>query len=449
MEWSGVVHPGKIIVKRDERQRRELTDIDDLAESIARRGQIQPVVVTRDMVLIAGERRLSAFHWLLKHRPEVNWQIKFVFSDEVDPIELKAIEFEENFKRKDLTWQDNCMAVLQYHELRKEQNEGWTLEKTGQSIGVSHAEIQRRCEVALALREGNPLVLEAPKLSTAVGIVTRQNERKAAAEVSQIMSFAAGKAAPKPATPPADGAPVSVEDEVLATLASSTGTGFILNEDFQYWAAHYDGPRFNLIHCDFPYGVGMHKSDQGSGDAHGTYEDTPEIYWALVDTLLNHLDNFCEASAHLIFWFSMDFYHETLEALSSKFVVNPFPLIWHKTDNSGILPDANRGPRRTYETAFLASRGDRKIVRAVSNVVGSPIQRGRHMSEKPQAVLGHFFRMLVDEHSAVLDPTAGSGSAIRAAVTAGASRYLGLEINTEFAEHADEVLAAHLEEING
>ena len=55
--------------------------------------------------------------------------------------------------------------------------------------------------------------------------------------------------------------------------------------------------------------------------------------------------------------------------------------------------------------------------------------------------------MLVDEHSAVLDPTAGSGSAIRAAATAGAARYLGLEINPDFASAADEALNAHLKEL--
>lgn len=68
------------------------------------------------------------------------------------------------------------------------------------------------------------------------------------------------------------------------------------------------------------------------------------------------------------------------------------------------------------------------------------------MSEKPQAVLNHFLRMVVDEHSAVLDPTAGSGSAIRAAITSGATRYLGLEINSEFANTADETLKRFLEE---
>jgi DNA modification methylase len=54
--------------------------------------------------------------------------------------------------------------------------------------------------------------------------------------------------------------------------------------------------------------------------------------------------------------------------------------------------------------------------------------------------------MVVDEHSAVLDPTCGSGSAIRAAANAGAGRFLGLEINPEFAQLADEALSDFLKE---
>lgn len=430
--FAGLVACEDIIIKRDERQRREI-QTDDLEASFIARGQIQPIVITRDLTLIAGERRLTT---ALK----LKWtHIKAVFSDEIDPGELQALELEENIKRLDLPWKDLCNAILRFHEYRVSSDESWTAKATAASLGLSEATISDRLSVARELRRGNKLVAEAPKLSTAAGIVKRASERRVAAETSQLLSMAAAPR-PLPTTPE------EVNDRAILDALEASGTGYILNEDFAVWASEYSGPKFNLIHCDFPYGVGMHKSDQGSGDSYGTYEDTPEIYWSLVDTLLNNLDNFCEESAHLIFWFSMDYYTETYERLSSRFDVNKFPLIWNKTDNSGILPDPNRGPRRTYETAFFASRGDRKIVRAVSNHVGSPIQRGKHMSEKPQSVLGHFFRMVVDEHSAVLDPTAGSGSAIRAAVTAGASRYLGLEINTEFADAADETLKHFLEE---
>lgn len=441
--WSALLHPNKIVVKRDDRQRRELTGIEELADSILRRGQLQPIVIQRDTnILIAGERRLTAIKLLMEKHPERHFHVKVVYSDEIDEGELQALELEENVKRIDLPWQDNCRAILRYHEYRSASEVTWSIAKTAAALGIDGSEIGKRLEVARELLKGNKLVTEAPRISTAKNIVQRQGERKAAAETSELLSMVSTK-------------PSSAVTKV-AEVPVTTGTGYILNLDFLDWASTYTGPKFNLIHCDFPYGVGMHKSDQGSGASYGTYEDTPEIYWALVKGLLDHGDRFIEDSAHLLFWFSMDYYEETRIRLASTtrsdgsvqanpWKVNPFPLIWHKTDGRGILPDPKRGPRRIYETAFLASRGDRPIVRSTGNAVGSPIQPGRHMSEKPQTVLGHFFRMLVDEHSSVLDPTCGSGSAIRAAVTAGASRYLGIELNKEFADHADESLRQHLD----
>lgn len=427
-KWSDLLHPNKIVVNRDSRQRRELTGIEELAASIKRRGQLQPIVVTRGTLeLVAGERRLTAIRHLAATDKERHYHVKVVYSDEVDPAELQALELEENIKRIDLPWKDNCLAIEAYHKLQIARDPKWTASRTAEELGIDAGEISKRLAVAKELKTGNSLVAQAPKLSIAKGIVQRQTERREAAEVSQLTSL------------------ITVPETVVSGAERpSAGTGYILNENFHDWASSYTGPKFNLIHCDFPYGVGMHKSEQSSGDAHGVYEDTSEIYWQLVDTLLNHLDRFADDSAHLVFWFSMDYYQLTLEKLSTRFQVNPFPLIWFKSDGLGIIPDANRGPRRIYETAFLASRGDRKIVRPVANAIDSPLQKGRHMSEKPQRVLLHFFRMLVDETSSVLDPTCGSGSAIRAASTSNAGRFLGLELNTEFAKHADEVLAQHL-----
>lgn len=445
LAWSAELDPLQINIIRDERQRRELTNIDELAASIAARGQLQPIVIQRGTLnLIAGERRLTAIRKLNSANPNDTIRVRVVYSDEVDPGELQALEWEENVKRVDLPWKDNCSAIASYHRYRLGKEPKWSQADTAKALGISASEVSERLAVADALAKGDKLVTEAPKLSTAKGIVKRQTERREAAETSQLVQMVS-----KPVAAAVHGTPDSPAPE---PAPEDNSTGFILNADFLEWAPNYTGQKFNFIHCDFPYGVGMHKSDQGSGDAYGTYEDTPEIYFKLLNGFMDHLDRFCEESAHLVFWFSMDYYDLTWRTLQSRinpsgedrgfevWKVNKFPLIWHKSDGSGIIPDSNRGPRRTYETAFLASRGDRKIVKPVSNSVGAPIQRGRHMSEKPQAVLAHFYRMLVDSHTRILDPTCGSGSAIRAAVAAGASGYLGLEINPTFAKHADEAL---------
>jgi DNA modification methylase len=59
------------------------------------------------------------------------------------------------------------------------------------------------------------------------------------------------------------------------------------------------------------------------------------------------------------------------------------------------------------------------------------------MSIKPEPVLREFFRMFVDEFTTMLDPTCGSGTALRAAEGLGAKRVLGIEIDKEFVDRAN------------
>ncbi len=401
----------EITVLREVRQRRELPEIEELAESISRLGLINPITVTKEKILVAGERRLTACKSL-------GWtHIPVHFAEESSDETVRAIELEENIKRVDLPWQDRARAIQEYHELQASEEKAWTMEDTAAAIGVSKVEVSRQITVAKEL--SNPRIAEAPKFSVAYGIVSRNNERKDTQQLEQLKS-------------------------VISAPAAAERPRSIINADFREWAQTYSGPKFNLIHCDFPYGINMERSDQGSGAAHGAYDDSPEIYWALLQSLADNLDRIATPSCHLVFWFSMKYYQSTIEFLESNtdFTIEPFPLIWMKTDNVGILPDPQRGPRRIYETALLGRRGDRKVVQAVANAYGAPSVRERHMSEKPEPMLRHFFRMLVDENSLVLDPTCGSGSAIRAAESLHAKHVLGLEINPEFADRANAALEA-------
>ena len=138
-----------------------------------------------------------------------------------------------------------------------------------------------------------------------------------------------------------------------------------------------------------------------------------------------------------MFWFSMHYYQWTLDYINqnSGFELDPFPLIWVKSDK-GVLPEPH-GARRMYETCFYGSRGDRKIVRPVWNYFQGPTDRKDHMSTKPEDMLRHFFRMFVDEFTYMLDPTCGSGTALRAAEGLGAKFVQGVEINEEYAKRAD------------
>lgn len=397
-----------IIINRAERQRKEIPNVEVLADSLRRLGLIHPIVITRDSVLVAGERRLAAATLL-------GWTtINCQFLDELDPTFAHAIELEENIKREALPWQDECRAVAEYHALRQAEEPAWSQEQTAEALGLTQASISQKLSVARELRAGNKMVAEAPRYSTAHRMIARAESRKD------------------------DAALLALSPKSKAAVEPDS----ILNADFNKWAPTYDGPKFNFLHCDFPYGINADKFNQGAAASHGGYADDEGTYWALLQTLAENQDRLCAESCHIMFWFSMHFYTETKAffAEHTDFKIDPFPLIWMKSDNVGILPDPERGPRRLYESCLFGSRGDRKIVRAASNAVFAPSQRDEHMSIKPEEMLIKFFGMFVDSSTNLLDPTCGSGGALRAAERLSAACVTGLEKDPDFAERANLAL---------
>jgi ParB/RepB/Spo0J family partition protein len=417
----------QITVIRAERQRRK-ADPGDLIDSIKRLGILNPLILRRDGTLVAGERRFEAAKALGLA------QVPVRFFEDLDPITAKIIELEENLKRADLPWQDQCRAIAELHRLHGEKTPGWTQSRTAKSIGLEDPTVTMYLRVFESLAD--PLVAQATGMRVAYNILTRIDDRKAGDAISEIMEAGSDFWETEPTAPSATASnplePPSAEPEPSVLLAN-----------FLEWAPTYSGPKFNLIHCDFPYGSGAFSGPQSGKDKWEAYSDSPQLYWQLIVCLGQNLDKVMAHEGHLVFWFSMEHYTETLRVFAKvapSLAFNIFPLVWLKSDNVGVLPDPRRGPRRIYETAFLASREDRPIIRAVSNAYAAPTNKDHHPSTKPEPVLKHFFAMLVDDQTTLLDPTCGAGSALRAAECLGAKRVLGLEINEEYASIAQSTL---------
>jgi ParB-like chromosome segregation protein Spo0J len=86
-------------IKFGQRHRKDMGDLKALAASINTLGLLQPIVVTRDNVLVAGERRLRAV------AIELDWQtIPAYVTDRLDDaLLLLQAERDENTCRKDFT----------------------------------------------------------------------------------------------------------------------------------------------------------------------------------------------------------------------------------------------------------------------------------------------------------------------------------------------------------
>jgi ParB family chromosome partitioning protein len=99
-----------ILVRK--RIRRDLGDIEALAESLKHYGQISPILITSKNVLIAGHRRLEA-------AKNLGWRtINAVISDSSGELARLELEVEENIQRRDFTPEETAEATRKLYRLR-------------------------------------------------------------------------------------------------------------------------------------------------------------------------------------------------------------------------------------------------------------------------------------------------------------------------------------------
>lgn len=451
------------------RQRKKAEPDDALLDSIRDKGLINPILIREDGMLVAGERRWRA------HQKLGIGSIRATIRERLSPILAYQLELLENIARKQLTWQEEAEAVGRYHAMKLIIYPAWTQRGTGTDLGYSDAQMSRLLAVADALAAGDTEVLGCPTLQGAVNLLTGRAERARVAAQSRNLSFGESIAEALPPILPANAtkedktnallAALDLGDSIdeLTTQAAADPLALInegklaaaaleadrkkeivhdlvLNADFLEWADAYTGPKFDVIHFDPPYGKGYRGSNTrktGRASINPVYLDDPDIFFELVDGLIAFTDKLAFPAAHLLMWFDMEYYAWIVDrfAKSDWRLVQPHPLIWTK-GYQGVAADTKRRPRHCYETALLFSRGDRKIVKLDKDHFDAQVDEKLHLNQKPRGMLQHFLRLVVDEHTAVLDPTCGSGSALVAAQDLGAHRVLGVELDESNAEVA-------------
>ncbi len=433
------------IIERENSQRTKPAGVEQLADSIKRIGLLHPIIIDEQLRLVAGGNRLAAYRLLGATDPAYA-AIPTTQRADLSNEERRAIELEENIKRTDLDWKDETKAIVELDLILQDAHDEWTVDQRASYVGLSTSHYQKYLVVGRAVIAGHERVLTAGAISPAYNIIEKERARTQDNVMNTLYEELGQQAAEKELPLEVDILDLNVGKKVPQRIPSipvkAKPARVISQGNFSEWAPIYTGPKFNLIHCDFPYGIDHGNSDQGGATSGwDAYEDGEDIYWHLVETLLNHRENFMLPSCHILFWFHMKFYQKTIDCfnrLAPEMEVDYFPLIWHKTDNKGIIRNAKHTARHVYETAFLITRGERQIIKAVGDAYGAPTRKSdaSHISEKPVPVLRHFMQLCVDGFSEVLDPTAGGGSALRAAHSMGAKRVQGIELNSEYADGA-------------
>lgn len=105
-----------------DRIRKEVNNIESLANDISQRGLLQPIgIVPESKTLVWGYRRMCAHkHLGLEY---IDW----VDAKDVPEDELAEMEYAENHERENFTWQEECLGILRIFRLRKRRGalEGW------------------------------------------------------------------------------------------------------------------------------------------------------------------------------------------------------------------------------------------------------------------------------------------------------------------------------------
>jgi len=468
-----VLFPTADIIIPEERQRKAAEPDDSLIASIESRGLLNPIIIHGNGELVAGERRLRA-HMKMKRT-----HIPARIFEGLSHIEKFEVELQENLARKQLTWQEEVRAIGQYHEMKlhlNSQNGGsWTQMGTSTALGISQGHLSMILAVARDISDES--VATCPTLKGAFNLISARADRARIAAQSRGIGVAETTAALIPALPVG----ATKEERTAALMAGIKNVNMaaetvddldknikaieqgrvaaaaleaqrkleivgdlVVHADFLEWAETYEGPKFDVLHVDFPYGKGYSGArTRRTGKEHicPVYNDNPDIYLGLVEGFLALQDRIAFPAAHCLFWFDMSYYQWTIDQFEAAgwTLTQPFPFIWAK-GYQGIASDVKRRPRHVYETCLLFSRGDRKIVKLDKGVIDVPVDEKLHLNQKPIAMLKHLLGMYVDDHTAVLDPTCGSGSAIAAARLLGAARVLGVELDSNNADVARLIL---------
>lgn len=446
-----LINPKDITIPLD-RQRGEIDEesIDSLANSILRIGQIHPIIVREvdvGLELVVGETRLRA---CLKLEREVEVSLKTPTD-----LESKVMELEENVKRSDLEWRREVKAYGDLHSLYSTLHENWSVEKTAECLSVK----DRWVYVVLTVFKhlSNSALNDCSGIKHAYSVLQTIANRQAVQLVGSIADVGFGlfnppaPILPTPETsPPRNLTPgfldlsINNPPELPIREVENTPNERVPTEDrksnpiiaanFIDWIAGYSGPKFNLIHVDFPYDVQWDSYAFSASGAKDLDYKGSGTYWQLLGALTANLDKIASYQSHIMFWFSMEHYQDTLNQLEAAglFVVRK-PLIWFKSDNTGIIPGGGIYPRNVYETAFLCSRGKRPVSKGLANVYSAPTPSNPiHPSQKSEPMLRHFFSMLVDDTTDFFDPTCGSGAALLAADSLGARSVFGLDLDESY-----------------
>ena len=403
-----------------ERQRKEFDDgfLDGLAQSMATIGQIQPVVVTRDMRLVCGHNRLKA--------AALNgWtEVEAKFEDELSELDRQIMEFEENYRRRGLTIAEEVAAQKKLHELYQERygkvervrtdfgtgkpvgwSDGWSQKKTAELLGITEGWVSTNLKIAEEI-EKDP-ELGRLKSREAMRRAIQEKEEEKFRRVIAMLEDSEPEGGESD-----EGDERDERDEVKKVREWSRSprrsrVTVIEGDSTEVLKGFGDGT-FNLVLTDPLWKVEF--DDEIFPDG----QDVEQVVRSVMGECFRVLK---DGSHGFMFFavFNIEMYRRIL--IEAGFIVDPMVLIWYKP-GEGFCRDVGMSIRPDYEPCFHFWKSPRPRFWGGLNAVHMhSSRRGNklHRAEKPLEMLSKLVKATTVEGERVLDPFMGGGSTLEAA----------------------------------
>lgn len=397
------------------REREDLGDIESLATSILKVGQLQPIVVDQDNELIAGGRRLEAF------RLNGTELIEAIRRDDVDEELAKEMELEENLARKQMTWREQSRGLAELDRIRRARNPNWTQVQTAQAAGGNTS--QRDVSIAINMEK---MIELFPEIGAAKNLPQAQAMAKAkAASISRVQLV---KSEPKVFAP--------IEEKIWL------GDSVQLIKDVQ-------DESFNLVLTDPPFGIRAEDRTAGSVVSDMThYKDDEDLYEYLL-TMMPDIYRVLKPNSFFIWFLGMTWYERVkIEMRKVGFTVDEIPIIWDRTDGRSFTARPDRWFGKGYDIALHAIKGEPRLARPGSNIIKvAPVPQGEKdlLFERPVDLYAELIRRTTVEGESIADFFVGSGSCPAAAASLGRD-FFGIEKDPERRAKALLKIKSHLPE---
>ena len=410
----------KIVVPED-RGRKKFNNIDAMMDSLDTHGLLHPLVVKPldddKFQLIAGERRYRAATLL-------GWtEIPITLKEELDDLQVKEIELEENIARENLTWGEKIELYEQIDSLKRKlygekmqgdsKGTGWTVEKTAESVGVDKSHLAKQIAFAKMLREN-------PSLKKAVEHLPLTTAMKKAKLIQEA-------------------------ERVKRAQESKAPTWNLHKGDCRELIQNVPTNSVNLLLTDIPYGIEEINTSKNDYKAVVKEHDNMKLQdvIALMRELAPEFRRVLAPSAHFYIFHSIDLYAPLIEILrEAGLLPEVTPIVWDKLRTTA--PFRGFSYSCCYELVLFGHTPPREkmLFKPCKSIIQEkvPVEAEKtHVFQKPQALLRYFIEQSTNSRELVLDPFAGSGSTLLAAKNTGREA-LGFELNDENYYNAHSML---------